>query len=99
MVLSLVSWPALCRPTTTCGAETSKVVGGRAKAGHDAVRVDGRYVARHDAVGATAPAASSTSRKQAWTSHGINDFTLLQTVGSGDPILERSWPGSESSLQ
>jgi hypothetical protein len=30
-----VSWPGLARPPTTCGAERDKVVGGRAKPGHD----------------------------------------------------------------
>src|SRR5689334_10024799 len=34
--VTLVSWPALCRPSTTGDAETGKVVGGRAKPGHDA---------------------------------------------------------------
>jgi hypothetical protein len=30
-----VSWPALSRPTTTCGAEPTKVVDGRTKSGDD----------------------------------------------------------------
>src|SRR5689334_877752 len=35
--LTPASWPALCRPSTTCGAETGKDVDGRAKPGHDTV--------------------------------------------------------------
>src|SRR3954452_10835156 len=32
---SPVSWPALCRPSTTGGADRGKVVDGRDKPGHD----------------------------------------------------------------
>src|SRR3954453_16708668 len=32
-----VSWPALCRPSTTGGAGGGKVVNGRARPGHDTI--------------------------------------------------------------
>src|SRR3954452_13231670 len=34
-VVATVSWPALCRPSTTGGVGGGKVVVGRAKPGHD----------------------------------------------------------------
>ena len=30
-----MSWPGLSRPSTTCGADGTKVVDGRTKSGHD----------------------------------------------------------------
>ncbi len=56
-----VSWPALCRPTTTSGASTGQGADGRHKAGHDigtAVAGMGSPSSNHDATGIDAIAAT-----------------------------------------
>jgi hypothetical protein len=49
---------------------------------------------------ATVLEAMRHARFSIWRVERLHEIAgLVQTIGSGDPITERSWPGSESFLQ
>src|SRR3954453_22119279 len=59
----IVSWPALCRPSTTGGAGGGKVVDGRARPGHDtrATTMPYAHYFNADAAVARSPAGKSVA--------------------------------------
>src|SRR5689334_25438179 len=88
--LPFVSWPApragpparpracLCQPSTTGGAETGKVVDGRAKPGHDAM---GTTVPQSPYFNAYAGLSGPSVAARAWPRPGLGLRSLDTRVG------------------